>query len=118
MATTSNRTTTITYTGDTIGTEPINAAANLASPGWIQLINLANGANTITVPVGGAAVTVAVTIVPPAANTNALVLKGVGGDTGVSLHLTDPTTIALASTVVTFVINSTGITTGLRLIWS
>lgn len=54
-------------------------------------LNLVTGANTIAVP---AAATVAV-FIPPAGNTQTLTLKGVSGDTGVRLHKTFPTPIAL-----------------------
>ncbi len=117
MSVTSNRTVTIVYTGDVIGTEPLTAAANAASPGSVTLHTLASGANTITVPTGGSTV-VAATIVPPTGNTQTLILKGVTGDTGVGLHLTDPTSVALASTVTTFVITAGGTVTGLRIHWS
>jgi hypothetical protein len=43
--------------------------------------SIASGANTITVPTG----TSGFVFVPPAANTNTLQLKGVTGDTGLSL---------------------------------
>ena len=48
----------------------------------------------------------------------AITLKGVSGDTGVALHLTDPSTIALASSVTSFVLTTGGAITGVRLIWT
>lgn len=116
MAVASARTQTITYTGDVTGTESVSAAANAASPGSITIHTLAAGPNTITVPVG--ATCTAATIVPPSGNLQTLTLKGVTGDTGVALHLTDPTTLALASTVTTFVLTAGGIVTALRIYWS
>jgi hypothetical protein len=59
-----------------------------------------------------------VTIVPPASNVVTLTLKGVTGDTGVPLHLTDPTSFAFPSTSTTFVLTTNAIMTGLRLFWS
>ena len=117
MAVTSNRSETLTFTGDVTGTETISAAQNAASPGSVTLHTLASGANTITLPTGGSTVT-AGTIYPPAGNTQTLILKGVTGDTGVGLHLTDPTTIAFASTVTTFCLTAGGTVTGLRIYWS
>ena len=117
MAVTATRTTTITFTGDVIGVQTLPAASNASSPGSIEIKTLANGANTITVPTGGSTVT-ACTIVPPAANTTAITLKGIGADTGILIHLTDPTTIAIASSVTTFVLNAGAAITGVRLFWS
>jgi hypothetical protein len=45
-------------------------------------------------------------------------LKGVTGDTGIGLHLTDPSTIALAGSTATFVLTAGNTITGLRLYWS
>lgn len=118
MATTATRTSTVTYSGDVSATETAYATDNAASPAQFTIQNLASGANTITVPVGGGAVSVAVTITPPAGNTTTIILKGVTGDTGVGLHLTDPSVIALASTVATFVLTTGGIITGVRLQWN
>ena len=117
MSTASARTQTITFTGDVTATQTNAALQNPASPGVSHLINLAIGSNTITVPTGGATAT-AVTIVPPAGNVQAITLKGVGADTGILLHPTDPTTIALGASVAAFVLNAAGVVTGLRLIWS
>lgn len=117
MSVTSARSQTITYTGDVTGTETVSAANNTASPGSVTLHTLASGANTITAPTGGSTPTAA-TILPPAGNTQTLTLKGVTGDTGVALHLTDPTTIALASSVTTFCLTAGGTVTGLRIYWS
>lgn len=117
MAVASARTQTITYTGDVQGSETVTAAANAASPGSVTLHTLASGANTITAPTGGST-PVAATIVPPAGNVLSLTLKGVTGDTGVGLHLTDPTTIALSATTTTFCLTAGGTITGLRIYWS
>lgn len=117
MATTSARSMTITFTGDVTQTQPVSAANNTSSPGQVELKTLSSGANTITVPTSGTVPT-AVTLIPPTGNTNLITLKGISGDTGVALHKTDPTTIALDSTVSTFVLNAAATVTGLRLIWS
>jgi hypothetical protein len=117
MPTASARTQTIVFTGDTTATQTNAAASNPNSPGVNELKSLAAGANTITVPTGGAT-PVAVTIVPPAGNTVVLTLKGIAGDTGIPLHLTDPSTVALGAGVVNFVLNAAAIVTGIRFIWS
>lgn len=117
MATTATRVTTITFTGDVNGAQAPAAASNAASPGQIQILTLTTGANTITPPTGGSTV-VACTIIPPAGNTQLITLKGVSGDTGIPLHKTDPTTIAVDTTMSSFVLNAAGAVTGLRLIWS
>ena len=115
MAVRSKRSQTIVFSGDVTGTELTSAADNVTSPGQLEVKNLASGANTISVP--GIQPT-AVTIIPPAANAVTMTLKGVTGDTGIALHLTDPTTIALASSVTSFVITAGNTLNGLRLIWS
>lgn len=117
MSTSATRTITLVFSGDVTGTETISAATNAASPGQLEIKTLSSGANTITVPTGGSTPT-AVTIVPPTGNVVTMTLKGVTGDTGVALHLTDPTNIALASSVTTFVITTSNTLTGIRFYWS
>ena len=117
MVTTSTRVIITTFTGGTVAQDNAIAAANPASPGVFQLINLASGANTITPPTGGASVT-GVTINLPTGNTQTVTLKGVTGDTGVQLHPTDPTSLGLAASPGTFVLTAGGIITGVQLIWT
>jgi hypothetical protein len=117
MATTASRTVEITYTGSVTGTETLAAADNAASPGQVEIRTLSSGANTITVPTGGAT-TVCCTIVPPVGNTTAITLKGVTGDTGIRIHNTDPTAVAIDSSVTTFILTAGGTITGCRLFWS
>lgn len=117
MAVAATRTQTITYTGDVQGSETVSAAVNASSPGSVTLHTLSSGANTITAPTGGSTPT-ACTILPPTGNIQTLILKGVTGDTGIALHLTDPSTIALASSVTTFCLTAGGTITGLRIFWS
>ena len=114
---TSQRNVTIQFTGGVQAANTFSAANNTASPGQIELRTLALGANTITPPTGGSTPK-ACTIIPPEGNVNLLTLKGVAGDTGVALHKTDPTTIALDSPTATFVLDAAAITTGVRLVWS
>src|SRR2546426_11360173 len=71
--------------GDTTIIGPISissAAANYQK----QLLTLASGANTITVPTGtGMPAPTGCVIVLPSANTIVTTLKGVTGDTGIAL---------------------------------
>ncbi len=115
MAISATRTTNITFTGDVSATQIIAAAVNAASPGQINLLTLAGGANTILVP---SIAPVSVTIIPPAGNVQTLILKGVTGDTGIPIHPTDPTTLALAAGTTSFVITAGGTVTSMRFIWT
>lgn len=118
MAVTATRVTTIVYTGDVAGTETLSAASNAVSPAMVEVRTLASGLNTITLPTGGATVS-SVTIVPPAANTTSLTIKGVTGDTGIRIHNTDPTTISFHTVPATdFAITTGGVITGCRLYWT
>lgn len=117
MAVTGQRSITIQFTGDVKAANTFLAANNAASPGQIEIKSLAAGANTITPP-GGGTTPKSCTIIPPSGNTQLITLKGVGGDTGVALHKTDPTTIALDSPTATFVLNAAALIDGVRLVWT
>ncbi len=105
------------FSGDQVYQLGLPAASNPTSPASQEVKTFTGaGDNTITVPT--ALAPTGVTIVPPAGNTQTITLKGVAGDTGIALHLTDPSSIALKSTVASFVLTVTGTVTGLRLIWS
>lgn len=117
MAVTATRKITITLSGDFVGTEQYSAASNAVSPGVRQLIVLASGANTITPPLG--ATPKAVTIIPPSGNVISITLKGVTGDTGVLLHLTDPSSFGLGSATNTFVLTAGSLFTNpVTLLWT
>lgn len=116
MAVAANRSISVAYTGDVVYSQNFAAAENADSPGVSEVKTLASGANTITPPAG--ATPVAVTIIPPSGNTSTITLKGVTGDTGVVLHTTDPTTIALNSPTDTFVLTASAEIENVRLIWS
>lgn len=76
--------------------------------------SLSSGANTITAPTG---FTVSgVTVFPPAGNTTSLIVKGVTGDTGVRLHNTMASQIALDTSVASFVL-AAGAAMTVRLAW-
>lgn len=116
MSVTCTRTITLVYTGDVTGTETISAASNAASAGQIEIKTLSSGANTITVPTGGTTPTCCI-IVPPTGNATSITLKGISGDTGIRIHNTDPTSIAIDSSVTTFVLTTGAGITGVRFFW-
>lgn len=117
MATAAAWTATLTFSGDDPGTKTFAAASNATSPAYDQYVNLSTGANTFAVP--AAAAPTRLTIIPPSGNTVLITLKGVAGDTGVPIHKTDPTSVALDSTASSIVLNAAapGVN-GVRLIWS
>lgn len=112
MAITANRSVIVEFTGDLEYTQQYDAQPSNASPGQVEVVDLAIGNNTITVPSGA----VAVTIVPASDNDETLRLKGVNGDTGINLSMTDPTSIGLDG-VSSFVLNA-GDDITVRLIYS
>jgi hypothetical protein len=117
MATTATRKTTIGFSGDVVAQHIINAASNSTSPAQLEIRTLASGANTITIPAGGST-SVSCTIHPPSGNTTNITLKGVSGDTGIQLHDTDPSTIALDPSVASFVLTTAAQIIGVRLYWT
>ena len=118
MSTTSQRTIQVLFSGDTELKSVQSALENIVSPGMSVIQSLTLGANTITAPVVTGIVVTGLTIIPPSGNTSLITLKGVTGDTGVPLHLTDPTSISLNTTFVSLVLNAAAAIVGVRLIWS
>ena len=118
MSTHCTRSTTLTYTGDLTLTQVIEALENPASPGVVELRNLAVGDNTITVPVATSTVCVAVTIEPPDSNVNQILLKALPGDTGLALHVTQPMTLSIAPSQTSFVLTVETEIPGVRFFWS
>lgn len=112
MTVTSTRRIIANFSGDVVAQMDENAANNSSSPGEIEIITLGTGNNAIVPPTGS----VACTIIPPSGNTSIITLKGVNGDTGVPLHLTDPTSFGI-NTGATFVLNAVTQVT-VRIIWS
>lgn len=117
MSTNAQRAISITFTGDVAFAINPTAAVNATSPGTEQLLSLASGDNILTVPTTGARAT-SLTIIKPAGNTVALKLKGVGGDTGITLHLTDPDSISLDPGQASVILNAAAICNGVRLVWA
>lgn len=128
MSTTSTRTIQVGLSGDVTAQMIHSALENIISPATVEIVELAPGNNTITSP-NVAGVTVSgVTIIPPAGNTDLIILKGNAADVGVGLHKTDPSSIALnpsfiigpsgTAGVATFILNAAANMTGVKLIWS
>jgi hypothetical protein len=118
MSITGSRVVQVQFSGD-ISTNIIQSALdNIVSPGQVDIVSLVLGANTITAPVNTGLVVTGLTIIPPSGNTVAMTLKGVTGDSGISIHHTDPTSLALDSSFVSLVINAAAAVVGVRLIWS
>lgn len=89
------------------GTKTFSATISSTNAvGVIQDVILQSGDNTISVPTN----TTAVLIAPPATNTVALKVKGDAGDTGVLIHKTNPTLLALDPTQTTFIVNAASLT--------
>lgn len=120
MAAASTRSVVISFTGDIQYSQSFPAAGNATAPGDIDVITLAAGNNTISVPnIAALAVAKGCTIVPPSGNANTLTLKGVAGDTGIPLHKTDPTSITFDTPpAASFVLNAGAQIDGVRLIWT
>jgi hypothetical protein len=115
MSVSSNRSVLISMTGDIEFIQEFPATENTAAPGLVTNHTLASGNNTITVPTGFTVK--AATIVPQEDNAVALTLKGVGGDTGIVISSTAPTSIGFETAPANFVINAgAGVT--VRIVWS
>lgn len=118
MAVNAVRQVAINLTGDVILDKIFSAAENAVSPGSVTLHTLSPGNNTITVPSATGITVKAATIVPPAGNTETLTLKGIGGDTGIAIGKTDPTSIAFDTAPANFVLSAGGAINGLRIVWT
>ena len=70
-------------------------------------VDLASGANTITVPSG----TTLIVLIPPTTNTETILFKGVSGDTGFQLSKTRPSIYAY-ETGASFVLTTSGAIAG------
>lgn len=116
MAANATRTITIVYTGDVVGTQTLTAAANAASPAQMTAQDLSSGFNQIDVPSGFTPVSV--TIVPPSGNTTSITLKGVTGDTGIRIHDTDPTNVAIHSSVTSIGLTCASAVSNVRFYWT
>ncbi len=114
MAVTADLSFVLRLTGDVESSDIFSFVQSIVSPGQLQVVDLASGDNTITIPTGGSSVPVALIIIPPAGNTETLTLKGDAGDTGVAIKPTDPCCISLPSGASNPILNAGGIVTGIR----
>jgi hypothetical protein len=105
-----------TKSGLPFGTESIGplAIVNGASGDAITDLSSASGNNTITVP---GAMYVGCIISPPPGNATAIILKGVAGDTGIPLHLTNPTVLSIPAGTTSFVLNVAGTAVAITILW-
>lgn len=117
MAVSSTVSIKLTQTGDIRGQQTFPTTANASGSGESDVRTLASGFNAITVPTGGT-VPKGVIIIPPAGNATAITLKGVTGDTGLRLHDTDPTYLALHSGVSSIGLTAGAEITGVRFLWN
>ena len=118
MVVTANRSIRLQVSSGITFDQTFAAATNVSANGAQPTYDLAPGFNAFTIPVTGGSVPTGVTILPPATNTQTMILKGVTGDTGISIHRTDPTSIGLNSAATTFGITAGGAITGVRLIYT
>lgn len=109
---TSNRRVITEFAGVYSMTAVSAASENTSSPGSIVEVALSSGNNTITPPTGA----IGATVLMPEGNTALVTLKGVNGDTGIALALTDPTSLGLHA-ITTFVLNAASSVT-VQIIWS
>jgi hypothetical protein len=121
MSVSSNRNVQVSFSGDVQTTLIQSALQNDVSPGESEIVTLVAGNNAIAPPVIAGIVVTALTIFKPSGNTIIIRLKGVNGDTGIPLHLTDPDTISLDPTFTGLVLNTPALSAdvvGVRLLWS
>lgn len=118
MAITSTRSIVTSLSGDVNAGLSFPAASNPNSPGVLLSYNLVAGNNTINLPTG-AGVIFGATIIPPSGNVQTITLKGVNGDTGISIGLIDPTSLGFGLvTPVSIVLSAGGVITNLRILWT
>jgi len=115
MPATSQVTITGVKAGLPFGSESIGPLTilNTASGDAVTDLSSLNGDNTIAVPSWAIGVIISL----PAGNTTALKLKGASGDTGVSLHLTNPSVLSLPASQTTFILNVAGAGVAITFMW-
>lgn len=117
MAVTADLNLQLEMSGDVVSKDIFSFAQNAASPGQLEVKDLSSGDNTITVPTGGSSVASGCILIPPSGNAVVVTLKGVGGDTGIAIGLTNPMVLTFGSGVTNFVINAASAITGFRFIF-
>ena len=84
------------------------------SGGLCDVVNVASGATTVTVPAGQTRGL----IMPPSANTATITIKGVTGDTGIAQALTGPVLLSFStSTGTTFVVSASASVGNVEVLW-
>lgn len=118
MSITSSRTIQVEYSGDVTLSVIQSALDNAVSSGETDFVTLAIGDNTIADPVISGIVNTGLLIIPPSGNTTLITLKGDAADIGIPLHKTDPTSLAIDSTMTSLILNVATAIPGVRLIWT
>ncbi len=118
MSITSSRIVQIQFSGDVTSEIIQSALDNIVSPAEPVITTLSIGNNTISPPVVSGIIVTGLTIIPPAGNVNIITMKGVAGDSGIPLHVTDPTSLALDAGFSSLVLSVGIAVVGVRLIWS
>jgi len=77
--------------------------SNPTSTDAVSVTSFSTGFTSVTIPTNA----IGVVIVPPAGNAQTLTLKGITGDTGITIHPVNPTLVNFATGTTTF-----GITVG------
>jgi hypothetical protein len=114
MATTSTATLQITLTGDvTLGPQNFSATQNTSSPAQTQIASLSSGNNSITIPSTATRMTIT-----NKAGGVALTLKGINGDTGITLGQSDWDSFSLSSPPPATVVINAGSSTTVRILFS
>lgn len=111
MAKTSSASIGVTVSGDgetCTYVPPGSPMTNASAPnGGTVDVALAAGNNVITLPTGA----IGVVISPPTSSTNAKIIKGVAGDTGITIRPNAPMMLTFGAAVTVFSIDSAGIET-------
>lgn len=108
----------IVFSGDLENEFTFSSGDLLNSPAIQELISLATGNNSVTVPDVEDFTIHGVAIIPPELNTVELTLKGINADTGIALSATKASVIQLGATPpASLVLNVSDDVVGVRLIW-
>jgi hypothetical protein len=118
MSVTSSRTLQLFFSGDVTQNVIQSALDNLVAIGQVDLLTLPIGTTFVAVPVSSGLVVTAVTIIPPSGNTTVITLKGAAGDTGIPIHITDPTSIGLNTSFTGLYLTVTVQVNAVRLFWN
>lgn len=118
MPTISNRKIILEFSGDISTQLAFDALENQNSPAVLEILTLALGDNTITLPTGGSTVKSAI-IIPPIDNIETITLKGDVADVGFVLGKLDPFVLTFdAIPPVSFILTTSEVITGLRIVWA